>query len=287
MSKPACLSDAVFWATAKLKLVAGDTSGLDARLLLCHATGLSREGLIAQGAAPLSEDVLATYESLIARRVTGESVARITGTKEFWSLLFELGPDTLEPRPDSECIVEALLDVVTYKDAPLSIIDLGTGTGCLLLSLLSELPHASGLGVDVATGALDVAARNADRLGLSARARFLTSDWLQAVDGQFDLVITNPPYITKNEMQRLDIGVRAFDPDCALCGGADGLDAYRVILRDLPLHLRDGAFVAMETSPQLLDELHALVAESPVNRDITIVNDLAGHRRGLRYRNSH
>ncbi len=287
MSDAVSIEAALRWGVARLQSADIETAGLDARLLLSHATGLPREGLVAQNAELLAVPVNDRYAAMIEQRRGGESVARIVGSKEFWSLSFELGPDTLEPRPDSECIVEDLLATVADRHASHRVLDLGTGTGCLLLSLLSELPQATGVGVDVAPGALEVAHRNANRLGLQDRATFLESDWLESVEGSFDLVISNPPYITASEMDLLAPHVRDFDPALALEGGKDGLVAYRDILGELHRVLAPGASVAMETSPQLVPHLRALIEADSAYGDLHIVKDLSGQERGLRYKFHH
>ena len=166
-----------------------------------------------------------------ASRSTGSS-----GVGEFWGLEFEIGPDTLVPRPDTETVVEAALafvDRAGRRSAALEMLDIGTGSGAILLALLSELPAASGTAIDRVPGALSVARRNAIHLGLEKRVRFVVSDWATAVGGGFDLVLANPPYIKTSAIAGLQVEVAGYDPHFALDGGADGLDAYRAILGDL------------------------------------------------------
>jgi release factor glutamine methyltransferase len=219
---------------------------LDARLLLAHALGATPDEILSRrGDRPMATAV-ADFERMVTRRLAREPVSRIRGQREFWSLEFEIGPDTLDPRPDSETVVEAALDRLTDRGAAWRVLDLGTGSGCLLLALLSELPAAAGLGVDRSPGALAVAAANARRLGLDGRCRFLCGDWAVGVDGPFDLIVANPPYIPCADIAALAPEVRNHDPILALSGGADGLDAYRAIAAELPRLLAAGGHAVME-----------------------------------------
>jgi release factor glutamine methyltransferase len=209
---------------------------LDARLLVGHALGLDASALIVQAYSAVSETDVAIVMAFAERRLAGEPVARIIGEKEFWSLTLRLSPETLVPRPDTETLVEAALAWVRREGrtgTPLTILDLGTGSGAILLALLAELPEATGLGVDIAEGAARTARDNARRLGLGDRARFAAADWTAAISGRFDIVASNPPYIRLGEIPDLPLDVRRFDPQIALDGGADGLAAYRVILSGL------------------------------------------------------
>lgn len=212
------------------------TPDLDARLLVGHALGLDAAGLIVHADRPVSDADVARIIALAERRIAGEPVARIIGEKEFWSLPLRLSPETLVPRPDTETLVEAALAFVRREGRerePLTILDLGTGSGAILLALLSELPAATGVGVDIAESAARTARENAERLGLARRARFVVADWAAGILGRFDLVVSNPPYIRHEEIPGLPLEVRRFDPDIALNGGADGLAAYREIINGL------------------------------------------------------
>jgi release factor glutamine methyltransferase len=232
MPEPASLSEAFAAAAATLRAGGIDTPELDARLLLCHAAGLSHEAYVAGAREPLRADAARRLDQTLARRLACEPVSRITGTREFYGRSFALGPAALDPRPDTETLIEAALalaDEQGWRDRPVRLLDLGTGTGCILITLLAELPRATGLGTDRSEAALDIAAANAMRLGVGDRAAFLAADWLEAVAGTFDLVLSNPPYIASGEIQGLAPEVRAYDPRLALDGGADGLDAYRRI----------------------------------------------------------
>jgi release factor glutamine methyltransferase len=222
------------------------TAQLDARFLVAHALGCQARDLALLDEKAVGPDVIAEALALAERRRAGEPVGRIVGEREFWGLPFRLGPATLEPRPDTETVVEAALAAFADRRGDrLTIVDLGTGTGAILLALLSEMPEARGVGVDIAFGAVAAARANAERLGLSDRVSFVVGDWASAVAGTFDVVTANPPYVPSQEIDSLPLEVRRFDPQIALDGGADGLDAYRAILADLErIVKRDGrAFV--------------------------------------------
>jgi release factor glutamine methyltransferase len=219
-------------AVQKLREAGIETPELDARLLLCHAAGLTHEGFVARAWEALLPDVAARLDSLIERRVSCEPVSRITGAREFYGRSFLVHAGVLDPRPDTEILIEAALDLVERagrRKEPLRLLDLGTGTGCILLTLLAELPQARGLGTDLSLAALRLAEANAARLGVASRASFLRSDWLDGVSGEFDLIVANPPYIASAEIGRLAPEVALHDPHLALDGGPDGLDAYRRI----------------------------------------------------------
>lgn len=270
-------------ALAALRGAGTETPGLDARLLLCAACGISHEQFIVHGDALMSADEEAQFTQFIARRLNREPVARIFGEKEFWGLSFKLGADTLVPRPDSECLIDAVLDRLADFHAPLRVLDLGTGTGCLLLALLSELPNASGVGIDVAPGAIEVATENACRFGVEARTQFQLGNWAEGLEGPFDIVLSNPPYIPSAEMKTLSRDVREHDPSRALDGGVDGLDAYREIINQLPPLMAGGAIAAFETAPHVYDPLTELLKQSAGFEGFAPIHDLAGRKRGLTF----
>ncbi|HEX7775047.1 MAG TPA: peptide chain release factor N(5)-glutamine methyltransferase [Parvibaculum sp.] len=206
---------------------------LDARLLVQAAAGCDEIDMIREPGrmlAPAEIERLAGFE---ARRLAHEPVSRIVGLREFWGLTFKVTPATLDPRPDSETLIEAALDLLPAASAPM-ILDLGTGTGCLLISLLHERREARGIGVDISTEALAAAAANAEALGVGKRAAFRHTSWADGIEDRFDLVISNPPYIAAADIGGLAPEVRDHDPRLALDGGADGLDAYRAIAALLP-----------------------------------------------------
>jgi release factor glutamine methyltransferase len=212
-----------------------DTPDLDARLLVGRVVALDHAGLVAAAGRPLTRDEAAALTALARRRLAREPVARIVGMKEFWGLPIRLGPATLVPRPETETVVEAALaalDATGERTRPLRIADLGTGSGALMLALLSEFPNASAIGTDVSVAALAVAAGNAERLGFAGRAQFVACDFGAVLAGAFDLVVSNPPYIATADLAALDAEVRDHDPLRALDGGADGLAGYGAIARD-------------------------------------------------------
>jgi release factor glutamine methyltransferase len=208
---------------------------LDARVLVGHALGLDHAGLASAAAQQISDLSATQIARFAARRLAGEPVARIVGLREFWGLPLRVTPDVLVPRPETETVVELALDLIDHAGPhtrPLRIADLGTGSGAILLALLTELPDADAVATDTDARALLVARTNAARLGLSTRAAFVACDFGAALAGPFDLVVSNPPYIASAEIATLSIEVREHDPRRALDGGADGLSAYRVIAAD-------------------------------------------------------
>lgn len=212
------------------------TAMLDARLLVAHVLGVDPARLALDDGAPVDAKAEVEATALIERRIAGEPVARIVGRSAFFGLEFAVGADTLVPRPDSETVVEAALAFAEDRDGrqrPPTILDLGTGSGILLLTLLSRLPLATGVGVDIAPGALSVARENAAALGLSDRLQFVLGDWGSALTGGFDIVVANPPYIESAVIADLQVEVARHDPHIALDGGVDGLEAVRAILVDL------------------------------------------------------
>lgn len=219
---------------------------LDARLLLAHALGTSAERMVTLGARTLSDGERIAFADLLRRRSGGEPTSRLTGSREFWSLDFALTPEVLDPRPDSETVIEAALARIEKRSAP-RISDLGTGSGCLLLALLSERTDATGLGIDLSAAACRVAASNAHRLGLGGRAAFACMDWADAlVPVPFDIVVSNPPYIADGQIEALAPEVARHDPRSALAGGADGLDAYRRLAPAISVLLAPDGAAAVE-----------------------------------------
>jgi len=213
-----------------------DQPQLDARLLLMAATGIDETELIIAGGEPILPAESRLLDEMAARRLAHEPVSRILGLREFWGLPFGLNAATLDPRPDSETIVETALRYLPDERA--TILDLGTGTGCLLLALLSERPCASGLGIDIAPLAVEQARANAADIGLAAQAQFRCGNWHEDISSHFDMVISNPPYIPQADIERLAPEVRLHDPLLALDGGDDGLAAYRILAKAMPGLLR-------------------------------------------------
>ena len=236
-------------AQAQLRDAGMADPALDARLLLAVALGREEPVLPHESLVGWTGSMAADYSQLLARRCAGEPVSRIRGWREFWSLRFELSPDTLDPRPDSETLVEAALAWAEGRRAtPLRVLDLGTGSGALLLACLSELPNATGVGVDLSAGAIATAAANAARLGLDARAAFVEGDFADSRfgAGAFDLILCNPPYIPHQDIEMLAPEVARFDPRRALDGGDDGLDCWRRLMPRLRQSLVSGGQVFLE-----------------------------------------
>ncbi len=236
------ITEALAGAAARLDRVA-DNPRREARLLLAHALGLSANDLI-RDPDRLVDD--RGFGALVARRAEHEPVALILGYREFWSLRFLVSSATLIPRPDTETLVDATLAAFAGRPPPKRILDLGTGTGCLLLALLTEYPSAFGIGVDLAADAAELARANASQLGLIDRAAFVVSKWTNALNGQFDMIISNPPYVPHAEIESLMPEVAGFEPACALDGGSDGLDAYRLIIPKLRQHLVRNGIAVLE-----------------------------------------
>jgi release factor glutamine methyltransferase len=251
---------------------------LEARVIAGTASGLALEAMVAHPETGLDRDMAAFAHALAECRVAGAPVAYLTGRKEFWSLDFAVSSATLVPRPDSEILVTAALEFAADPDFAGRVLDLGTGTGCLLLSFLSERPLARGTGVDASSEALGIAAANARALGFAARSDFVCADWTTALGGTFDVVFANPPYIRAGDIAGLAAEVRDFEPHEALDGGADGLDCYRRILADLPRILAPGGRVFFEVGQGQAGDVAALAADAGL-ASAGIFRDLAGIER--------
>ncbi|MBS7790449.1 peptide chain release factor N(5)-glutamine methyltransferase [Roseococcus sp. SDR] len=226
-----------------LRAAAIENPRLEARLLLAHAMSSTTEALLRDPRAAVPPEAVARFRTALDQRLARLPMARILGHAGFWTLDLEVGPETLIPRADSETLIEAVLE---SGIAPRRILDLGTGTGCLLLAALAEFPAAWGLGLDLRPEAAALAARNAVRNGLSGQAAFVAGDWASAVAGRFDLVLSNPPYIASTAIPGLMPEVAEHEPSSALDGGPDGLDAYRRIIADLPRLLVPGGLAVLE-----------------------------------------
>jgi release factor glutamine methyltransferase len=218
----------------------------EARLVLCAALKYDAAELISGRDEAISADEEQTAKTFIERRAKREPLARIKGRRDFWKSSFLLNEATLEPRADSETLIEAALAYYKGKEPPKRILDLGTGTGCLLLSLLQEFPHAQGVGTDKAPRAIDAAKENAARCGVEDRVGLLATSWATGVNGPFDLVVSNPPYIATREIAELQPEVKEFDPALALDGGEDGLAAYRMLAKTIPTILAPFGVVIVE-----------------------------------------
>ena len=256
---------------------------VDARALLGHALRLDRAQLIAQGERILEAREIDAVSALAARRLKREPVARILGRKEFWDQLLEVSPAVLVPRPETETLVEEALDAIARdgsKMEKLRILDIGTGSGALLLALIGELPNAAGIGTDTSAAALAVARGNAERGGLAARCTFVACDIAKGVEGTFDLIVSNPPYVPHNEIATLAPEVRDYDPVLALDGGKDGLDAYRAIAAQVPRLLRPGGLLIVELGDGQAAAVRTLFTKAGLMVG-PARNDLAGTARAL------
>jgi release factor glutamine methyltransferase len=274
------MKEALREAVMELQAAHVETSSLDARMLLEHATGLSREQLLFRMDDLLSADQLSHYRLLVDRRVARQPMAQILGKREFFGLTFNVTSSVLDPRPDSETLIEAVVKRVRDRKAPLRILDLGTGTGCLLLTLLYEFPNATGVAVDISSEALAVAKQNAVLLGLQSRAEFVSSHWCMQVDGTFDIIISNPPYIPTRDITELAPEVANHEPKLALDGGADGLSCYRVIVASLPSYLGNNGIAVLELGMGQQAAVEALAAEH--NLTVAgVAHDLQGIARAL------
>lgn len=257
-----------------------DSAELDARLLTGGAFGLDLTGLIAATTRIVTPDEAAHLENFLQRRLAGEPVARILGVKEFWGLTLNLSAATLVPRPDTETVVELALEVCRRQERR-RIADIGTGSGAILLALLSELPDATGVGTDISLEALRMARNNAARLGLTQRAAFVACNYTAALSGPFDLIVSNPPYIRSADIAGLDREVREYDPPRALDGGPDGLAAYRVIAPDAARLLAPGGTLIVEAGYGQSGPIAELMSASGLTPDVPPKADLAGIPRAV------
>lgn len=255
------IASALAAARQRLRAAEIESAALDARMLLGKATGLDTSALIAGSGNTLSAKTIAAFDALCDRRVRHEPVACILGTKEFRGLSFSLNEATLVPRPETEILVDAGLDVAGKTPGrPLRICDLGTGSGAILIALISELDHATGVGVDISGSALAIALANARRHGVADRIRFIHGDFSISLGETFDMVVANPPYIRQGDLAGLDREVRDYDPALALDGGSDGLAAFRVIAARLPALLKPGGTALVEIGAGQADSVTALFA---------------------------
>jgi release factor glutamine methyltransferase len=270
--------------TARFRSAGIDSAELDARTLTGSVLGLDLTGLIAAASRVLTVDEAERLEDFARRRIAGEPVARIIGVKEFWGLPLRLSPATLVPRPDTETVVEAALEILRAEsrhDFPLRVADLGTGSGAILLALLSELPDAFGVGTDISVPALPTARDNARQLGFAPRAAFVACDYAAALSGPFDLIVSNPPYIRSAHIASLDAEVRDHDPHRALDGGFDGLDAYRLIAPQATRLLAPGGALVMEVGQGQSGDVQGLMTAAGLTPAGPPKSDLAGIRRAV------
>lgn len=270
--------------TAHLTRAGIEDAGGDVRRLVGAVLDLSGAAVLSKPERPLTGEQFETLRRYVGRREKREPVARILGERDFYGRAFAISPATLDPRPDSETLVVTALDIARdegWLARPLRILDVGTGSGCLLLTLLCELPNARGTGTDISEAALAIARENAHRLDVASRAVWVAADALEGVDGPFDIMVCNPPYIRSSDIALLDADVRDFDPPLALDGGADGLAVYRRLMVRIPIVIPDG-WVVFEVGHDQADAVAALLASEVRGIDaaeILFNRDVAGKRR--------
>lgn len=262
-------------AVARLTAAGIDQPWREARLLLAGATGIAISTIVAWPERAVVAEHVDRFESWLLRRLAHEPISRILGRREFWSLPFIVTPATLDPRPDSETLIEAVLAAYPDRERPYRIVDFGTGTGCLLLALLSEYRNAQGLGIDRSEAAARIARANAESLGLAGRGNIVVADWDAPVSARFDIVVANPPYIPSREIPELMPAVRLYDPLAALDGGADGLDPYRILAATASRLLNPAGTVFFEVGAGQADDVDALLRTAGLH-DCECRRDLAG-----------
>ncbi|MDX2142295.1 MAG: peptide chain release factor N(5)-glutamine methyltransferase [Rhodospirillaceae bacterium] len=271
---PRSVRQAVAETSAALQRANVDNPRLDARILLAHVLGADTNATFLRGDTILSVPQEAALAHVVKRRAAREPVSRIVGRREFWGLPFALSPHTLDPRPDTEVLVSAVLEHrgLVASDKP-RILDLGTGSGCILLALLKEWPQAVGVGLDVSFPALVTARKNAANLALAERSAFVCANWTAALAGPFDVLVSNPPYLSQDDLSHLQPEVR-FDPHAALDGGSDGLDVYRAVIPGLTELCAPESLIAFEVGQGQASSVAAML-ESAGFRVVEIRSDLA------------
>ena len=273
-------------STNELIKSGSESARLDATILLAHILGVTREYLILEEERIINDEELEKFNILLKKRINKEPIAYIIGKKEFWGLDFIVNHATLIPRPDSETLVEAALERANIllklkenlKVKNLTILDIGTGTACLLISLLRELPTAFGIGVDISKEALQVANKNAEIHGVKNRTQFINSDWCKNINGKFDLIISNPPYIASSDEPSLMPDVALYEPHYALFSGVDGLDSYRELSAQIGGKLNQGGFALFEVGDGQAETVSLMLSENGFRVD-EIKKDLSGIKR--------
>ena len=276
---------AMDYVTERLSQAGIDNARGEARVLVGHALALPPPSVPLHRSRRLAADEWQRLETALGERCRRRPMAQVVGRREFWSLEFVVTKDTLDPRPDSETLIEAALDAVPPGVGPCRVLDLGTGTGCLLLAFLSERPDAHGLGVDIHPPTARVARQNADRLGLGARASFVVGDWAASVGAAFDLVLANPPYVASADITDLEPEVAMHEPRRALDGGRDGLECYRAIGAEMAGLLRPSGVAVVEIGFGQAESATAILGKEGLEIE-AIRRDLAGVERCLTLRKS-
>ena len=265
-------------AKQKLKNSGMEAPFLDAELLLAKVLGKSREFITCWPKHEISDQEQVLFDDFIKRRSRFEPVAKIIGTKEFWSREFIVNSHTLDPRPDSEALIDVVLALFPDKNAEFRVLDLGTGTGCLLLTILAEYPKSQGVGVDIVQSTLDIAILNAKKIGLANRSNFILNDWTKSVEGKFDLIISNPPYIKKSDIETLALEVSIYEPRIALDGGDDGLGCYRCLAPQMMDLLNKCGYAVFEFGKWQHNDVRAIF-ECAGMRFVSFGNDLSNEPR--------
>lgn len=260
-------------AVPRLAAAGVDGAARDARVLMAHALGIGPDRVLLAAGDPLPPGAAAAFAAAVAARLRRQPVAQITGRRLFWGRPFRVTPDVLDPRPETETLIAAALEAPFAR-----VLDLGTGSGAILCTLLAERPGATGLGSDLSAAALAVAQGNAQALGLGARAAFRQADWWAGIEGRFDLIVSNPPYIAAAEMAGLAPEVRDWEPHLALTPGGDGLDAYRAICAGAPAHLAPGGRLLLEIGPAQGAAVAALARAAGLPQ-VAVLPDMDGRDR--------
>ncbi|MGI9371700.1 MAG: peptide chain release factor N(5)-glutamine methyltransferase [Hyphomicrobiales bacterium] len=269
-------------ARDRLEKAGSQSAALDARMLLLDGLNIPHSVIISDPELSLNVDECEALEAMLVRRETSEPVSRILGSREFWGRHFHITPDVLDPRPDTETLIDAVLKSVEGTGIK-RILDIGTGSGCIAITLLLERPEWQACASDVSDAALEIARGNADALNVLERIEFVQTNWAEGIDGGFDIICSNPPYITSSDIGQLDRDVRDFDPIMALDGGTDGLDAYRAIFAQIPDLLTAEGQVFVELGAGQFSAVKALCETC----DLEVCpphNDLSGHERVLHAR---
>ena len=279
---PGAETVAMALARGRALLVAADSpdSGLDARLLLQAIMDLDHAGVISADRQVLTPEQVRRFDQYLARRLAHEPVSKILGQRDFYGRLFKVTADVLDPRADTETLIDLALELRAGPGGP--VLDLGSGSGAIICTLLAEWPAATGLAVDLSAAALAVTAENAERLGVNARITLVQGDWFFGVTGRFDLIVSNPPYIPAGEIAALEPDVREHDPHLALAGGADGLSCYRAIAAGAGAHLAAGGRVIVEIGAGQQTDVAAIFAAAGLVLTAERL-DLGGHVRALQF----
>jgi release factor glutamine methyltransferase len=284
MSNPRSIEHVLKLARQRLRAAGIESAALDARLLLQDATGFAAEDILLNPEGVLLPTAIGRFDAMVEQRLQHQPVSRILGVREFYGRSFKVSPAVLDPRPDTECVVELALDVMKGR-AACRFLDTGTGSGAIAATLAAERPSWTGVALDVSEEALAVARANAASLSVAERLQFISANWFPPGEEAFDLVISNPPYIRSSDIAELSPGVRNYDPVLALDGGADGLEAYRMIAKGAKLRLSDQGFVVLEIGAGQASEVETIFVGEGFHLSSSR-QDLGGHVRGLAFLNA-